>query len=47
MSVMKHSEEYPMGFTLIVIACVLSLGLIFSRIRARKAAKPDFPRLFK
>jgi hypothetical protein len=36
-----------MSFTLIVIVCVLSLGLIFSRIRARKAAKPDFPKLFK
>jgi hypothetical protein len=45
--VMNGSEEYPMSFTLIVIVCVLSLGLIFSRIRARKAAKPDFPKLFK
>lgn len=47
MSVTNGSEEYPMSFALIAIVCLLSLGLIFSRIRARKSAKPDFPRLFK
>jgi hypothetical protein len=36
-----------MSFGLIAIVCLLSLALIFSRIRARKSAKPDFPKLFK
>jgi hypothetical protein len=47
MSVRKGSEEYPMSFALIAMVGLLSLALIFSRIRARKSAKPDFPRLFK
>ena len=47
MSVMKGREEHPMSFALIAIVCRLSLGLNFSRIRARKSNKPDFPRMFK
>jgi hypothetical protein len=47
MPVTKGSEEYPMSFLLIAIACLLLLGFIFSRIRARKAARPEIPRLFQ
>jgi hypothetical protein len=47
MSVRKGSEEHPMSFALIAMVSLLSLALIFSRIRERQSAKPDFPRLFK
>ena len=35
-----------MSFALTAIACLLLLGLIFSLVRARKAAKPEIPKLF-
>ena len=44
---MKGNKEYLMSFALIAAICPFSLGLIFSRIRARKSAKPAFPTLFK
>ena len=36
-----------MTFLLLAFACLLLLGLVFSRLRARKAAKPEIPRLFE
>ena len=35
-----------MGFLLTAFACLLLLGLIFSRVRAGKARKPEIPKLF-
>jgi hypothetical protein len=43
----KVSEEYPMSFVLSAIACLLGLGFVFSRIRAKQAAKPEIPKLFQ
>jgi hypothetical protein len=31
---------------LLGFACLLLLGLVFSRLRARKGGKPQIPRLF-
>jgi len=44
---LKVSEEYPMSFVLTAIACLLGLGFLFSRIRAKQAAKPEIPKLFQ
>ena len=44
---MKDSEEYTMNFALIAIASLLLLALIFSGVRARKATKPEFQKLYK
>jgi hypothetical protein len=46
-SVAKGSEEYPTSFVLIAIAWLLLLGLIVSHLRAKKAGKPEIPKLFE
>jgi hypothetical protein len=46
-SVLDVSEEYPVTFILTAIACLLGLGFIFSRFRARKSTKPEIPKLFQ
>jgi hypothetical protein len=44
---LKVSEEYSMSFVVTAIACLLGLGFLFSRIRAKQAAKPEIPKLFQ
>jgi len=43
----EGSEEYQMSFASIAIACLVSLALIFSRLRARKASKTEITKLFE